>query len=258
MQLTLMMRFFYIFFLICLHFSFAQENINRILHSPFPVSQKPDTLYVIYDQNFSENEILSIQSLQGILSQEKPLIYRDVGTGSSIWINDLIENHNIIPNYSIDNNFEELISLFKSKIEGYIICDLHTHSSNIATTLSGIYHAIIVTSEHVKLMTELNIPMIYDVRSKDYSWVLNNYAKSVNTTIKKAGINSEVDLKNHNLNYKIREHSLSKIPVLLICGKKEVDSNSVTIRRLDSDKQENMDLDLFLKKHSALSKAPSN
>jgi threonyl-tRNA synthetase len=45
---------------------------------------------------------------------------------------------------------------------------------------------------------------------------------------------------------------------LLICGKKEVDSNSVTIRRLDSNKQENMDLDLFLKKHSALSKAPSN
>ena len=176
------MRFFYIFFLICLHFSFAQENINRILNSPFPVSQQPDTLYVIYDQNFSENEILSIQSLQGILSQEKPLIYRDVGTGSSIWINDLIKNHNITPNYSI-NNFEELISLFKSKIEGYIICDLHTHSSNIATTLSGIYHAIIVTSEHVKLMTELNIPMIYDVRSKDYSWVLNNYAKSVNKKI---------------------------------------------------------------------------
>ena len=67
-----------------------------------------------------------------------------------------------------------------------------------------------------------------------------------------------LSLKNHNFNYKIREHSLSKVPILLICGKKEVDSNSVTIRRLDSNKQENMDLDLFLKKHSALSKAPSN
>ena len=66
-----------------------------------------------------------------------------------------------------------------------------------------------------------------------------------------------VDLKNHNLNYKIREHSLSKVPILLICGKKEVDSNSVTIRRLDSNKQENMDLNLFLKKYSALNKASS-
>ena len=84
------------------------------------------------------------------------------------------------------------------------------------------------------------------------------YAKEVNKKINNAGIISEVDLKNHNLNYKIREHSLSKIPLLLICGKKEVDSNSVTIRRLDTNKQENMELNLFLKKFSALNKAPSN
>jgi len=45
---------------------------------------------------------------------------------------------------------------------------------------------------------------------------------------------------------------------LLICGKKEVDSNSVTIRKLDSNKQENMNIDLFIKKFSALNKAPSN
>ncbi len=86
----------------------------------------------------------------------------------------------------------------------------------------------------------------------------DTYAKEVNEKINNAGISSEVDLKNHNLNYKIREHSLSKIPLLLICGKKEVDSNSVTIRRLDTNKQENMELNLFLKKFSALNKAPSN
>ncbi len=84
------------------------------------------------------------------------------------------------------------------------------------------------------------------------------YATKVSKKIKDAGISSIVDLKNHNLNYKIREHSLAKVPILLICGKKEVDSNSVTIRRLDSNKQENMDLDLFLKKFSALNKASSN
>jgi threonyl-tRNA synthetase len=84
------------------------------------------------------------------------------------------------------------------------------------------------------------------------------YAKEVNKKINQAGMSSEVDLKNHNLNYKIREHSLSKIPLLLICGKKEVDSNSVTIRRLDTNKQENMELNLFLKKFSALNKASSN
>ena len=86
----------------------------------------------------------------------------------------------------------------------------------------------------------------------------DDYAKKINKKIKSSGISSEVDLKNHNLNYKIREHSLSKIPLLLICGKKEVDTNSVTIRRLDSNKQENMELKLFLKTFSALNKASSN
>jgi len=86
----------------------------------------------------------------------------------------------------------------------------------------------------------------------------DEYAKEVNKKIINAGLTSEVDLKNHNLNYKIREHSLSKIPLLLICGKKEVDSNSVTIRRLDTNKQENMELNLFLKTFSALNKASSN
>ncbi len=85
----------------------------------------------------------------------------------------------------------------------------------------------------------------------------DDYAKGVNTEIKKVGLSSEVDLKNHNLNYKIREHSLTKVPMLLICGKKEVDSNTVTIRRLDSKKQETMDLKEFLQKYSALNKAPS-
>ena len=86
----------------------------------------------------------------------------------------------------------------------------------------------------------------------------DEYSKKVNKQLIDAGFSSEVDLKNHNLNYKIRDHSLSKVPILLICGKKEVDSNSVTIRRLDSNKQENMQLKDFLKKFSALSKAPSN
>jgi threonyl-tRNA synthetase len=86
----------------------------------------------------------------------------------------------------------------------------------------------------------------------------DDYAIQVSKKIKQVGISSFVDLKKHNLNYKIRDHSLAKIPLLLICGKKEVDSNSVTIRRLDSNKQENMDLDVFLKTFSALNKASSN
>ena len=80
---------------------------------------------------------------------------------------------------------------------------------------------------------------------------------TVQEKIKNSGFSCDVDLKNHNLNYKIREHSNAKVPILLICGKKEVDSNSVTIRKLDSNKQENMLLKDFIKKYTALNKAPS-
>jgi len=85
----------------------------------------------------------------------------------------------------------------------------------------------------------------------------DDYARKVSKKVNEIGINCEIDLKDHNLNYKIREHLMSKIPLLLICGKKEVDSNSITIRQSDSTKQETMELSTFLKKFSALNKAPS-
>ena len=74
----------------------------------------------------------------------------------------------------------------------------------------------------------------------------------------KAGINCEVDLKNQKINYKIREHSLTKIPILLICGRKELDANTITIRRLGSEKQEIMNLDKSVQYISSQNKAPLN
>jgi threonyl-tRNA synthetase len=86
----------------------------------------------------------------------------------------------------------------------------------------------------------------------------DNYAKNIFEQMMKAGINTEVDLKNQKINYKIREHSLSKIPLLLICGEKEVKSNSITIRRLGSDKQETVPLNEAIKNISKQNKFPIN
>ena len=66
----------------------------------------------------------------------------------------------------------------------------------------------------------------------------NEYAKKIFKELFKEGIKCEVDLRNQKINYKIREHSLSKVPLLLICGSKEVKNKSVTIRKLGSEKQE--------------------
>jgi len=84
----------------------------------------------------------------------------------------------------------------------------------------------------------------------------DNYAKNIFEQMMKAGINTEVDLKNQKINYKIREHSLAKVPILLICGEKEVKNNSITIRRLGSEKQETLKLDEAIKNISKKNKLP--
>jgi len=86
----------------------------------------------------------------------------------------------------------------------------------------------------------------------------DDYAKKIFEQCIKEGINTEVDLKNQKINYKIREHSLSKVPLLFICGQKELSSNSVTIRKLGSEKQETLPLDEAIKKISNMNKLPIN
>ena len=71
----------------------------------------------------------------------------------------------------------------------------------------------------------------------------NDYAREVLKALKKAGIRAELDLRNEKINYKIREHSLKKVPVMLVIGKKEAAEHTLTIRRLGQEKQETLALD---------------
>ena len=84
----------------------------------------------------------------------------------------------------------------------------------------------------------------------------NKYAKKIFEEIFKEGINCEVDLRNQKINYKIREHSLSKTPMLFICGDKEIKEKSITIRKLGSDKQEKVKMNKAIDKIKLLNKLP--
>ncbi len=86
----------------------------------------------------------------------------------------------------------------------------------------------------------------------------NAYAKKVFEDLFKEGIKCEVDLKNQKINYKIREHSLSKVPILLILGKKEEKSQSVTVRKLGVEKQITLKKSKFLKDMQNSNKLPLN
>ncbi len=74
----------------------------------------------------------------------------------------------------------------------------------------------------------------------------DSYAAEVAAAARKLGLRAEADLRNEKINYKVREHSLTKIPALLVVGKKEAETRQVSIRRLGSEKQSVMPLDQAL------------
>ena len=86
----------------------------------------------------------------------------------------------------------------------------------------------------------------------------NNYVKKLFEDLFKEGIKCEMDLRNEKINYKVREHSLAKIPYIIVCGKKEVSDNTVTVRKLGSDKQEIMKKEDLIKHMLDLNKLPLN
>ena len=86
----------------------------------------------------------------------------------------------------------------------------------------------------------------------------NEYVKKLFEDLFKEGIKCEVDLRNQKINYKIREHSLAKIPMILVCGKKEVKDKTVTVRRLGSEKQETFKREEIIKSILAANKLPLN
>jgi threonyl-tRNA synthetase len=69
------------------------------------------------------------------------------------------------------------------------------------------------------------------------------YAHEVVESARRAGLRVASDLRNEKINLKVREHSLAKVPVMLVVGKKEAETRSVSIRRLGSQDQKVMSLD---------------
>ncbi len=70
----------------------------------------------------------------------------------------------------------------------------------------------------------------------------DKYAGKVLVACAKAGLRTDIDLRNEKINYKVREHSLAKIPVMFIAGKREAEEKTVSIRRLGSQAQETLPL----------------
>ena len=82
------------------------------------------------------------------------------------------------------------------------------------------------------------------------------YAIEVRNALDAAGIRAEVDIRNEKINYKVREHSLAKVPTMLVVGQREVDDRKVALRRLGGKDQEFLALDEAVARLAEESKNP--
>ena len=78
----------------------------------------------------------------------------------------------------------------------------------------------------------------------------DDYAREGDRPRASIGLRVEDDLRNEKINYKVREHSLAKVPVLLVVGKKEAAERTVSIRRLGKEDQQVMSLDAAIQLRS--------
>jgi threonyl-tRNA synthetase len=68
----------------------------------------------------------------------------------------------------------------------------------------------------------------------------DDYARTVEAKLAAVGVRVETDFRNEKINYKVREHSLAKVPLLLVVGKREADEGTVALRRLGSEERQQM------------------
>jgi threonyl-tRNA synthetase len=66
----------------------------------------------------------------------------------------------------------------------------------------------------------------------------DDYARRVHGELAEAGIRAEIDLRNEKINYKVREHSVAKVPAILVVGVREQQGGTVAVRRLGGQSQE--------------------
>jgi len=159
------------------------QTASRLANSPFPVSQIPDTLYVVDMEYYTPDQKLTTITLQGMLAKTKPMIFCWDLSGYGKWIDDFNNNYNVHIDSTYWHDFNGLITHFKNNIGGYYICDLDTNSTNVAITACGLHSdKIAVTTNIEPLMTNLGIPLEYDVRNLDEQWMLTN-ATNLSTKI---------------------------------------------------------------------------
>ncbi len=174
-------KIYYTLFILFLFFIGHSQYIDRIEGSPYPSSRRPDTLFVVDDLKLSAPQQIVIQSLQGILAQYKPKIYRVSDEGSLMWLSELHSRYGVHMRYTFQNDYLGLVRFFQDSLDGYILCNMSGPSVNAALSLCSHFNAITVPQE-----LEKDVPFLkklLDVREWTEEDVYAKYHDSLSKQI---------------------------------------------------------------------------
>jgi len=173
-----------ILFSLCLmlsSFISGAQYIDRLEGSPYPSSRRPDTLFTIDDTRLSPSQQFVIQSVQGLLAQYRPKIYRISDAGSLMWLSELHSRYGVYMRDTFVNDYINLVRFFKDSIDGYILCNMSGPSANSALSLCSQYNAIAVPEELEKDFAFLK--RVLDVRTWNEEDVYAKYHDSLSHNI---------------------------------------------------------------------------
>jgi threonyl-tRNA synthetase len=86
----------------------------------------------------------------------------------------------------------------------------------------------------------------------------DGFVHEVTNALRAAGVRAEADVRNEKINYKVREHSVGKVPVILAIGQKEVEERTVSVRRLGENRTETMSLEAAIAEFAGLAQLPQH
>ena len=168
--------------LICLFFILNQalsQSIDRIEGSPFPATSVTDTLFIA-DKNMTASEQFAIGSLSGILARTKPMILQ-----SQYFHEQIVRNSDLDIKYInfSSSSLTGVFIYFAKRLDGYILCDPQSSSSNVAASLSGILNAVAIPTDLEPKAIAAGLEKVLDVTGKDETWALNNYGHLLNKDV---------------------------------------------------------------------------
>ncbi len=156
-----------------------QAFAQRVEGSYFPISTRPDKLYLISgDLPYSHK--ISMLTLAGLLAKTKPELLWEIGGHR-----ELAEKEGIIIDrtYFGGDRYPALLEFYASRLDGYILCTGKERSVNVAVSLASSENAVVIPEDMESVAIDAGLTMVLDVRGKDEIWMMDNYASRFNKNI---------------------------------------------------------------------------